>query len=157
MCSSDLALRSDLPIYAFEPNPFAFARLRVHVQVNRFDNVVEKPIALGHKDNTVIDVSWRSRPNEPISSGTVIGRYPDQPVVTLVRTVGSHVDYYERWAKSWEFQALLKARPSAGDRALGEEYVAAVQPFVWRAAGHPDFITDAQSMRRRVEIGRAHV
>ena len=70
---------------------------------------------------------------------------------TLVRTVGSHVDYYERWAKSWEFQALLKARPSAGDRALGEEYVAAVQPFVWRAAGHPDFITDAQSMRRRVE------
>ena len=40
----------------------------------------------------------------------------------------SHRAYYERWAKTWEFQALLKARPVAGDRALGEEYLAARQP-----------------------------
>ena len=33
----------------------------------------------------------------------------------LVRTVASHRAYYERWAKTWEFQALLKARPVAGD------------------------------------------
>ena len=33
----------------------------------------------------------------------------------LVRTLASHVAYYERWAKTWEFQALLKARPVAGD------------------------------------------
>ncbi|MGB9376177.1 MAG: bifunctional [glutamine synthetase] adenylyltransferase/[glutamine synthetase]-adenylyl-L-tyrosine phosphorylase, partial [Mycobacteriales bacterium] len=38
----------------------------------------------------------------------------------LVRTLDSHVAYYERWATTWEFQALLKARPLAGDRALGE-------------------------------------
>ena len=38
----------------------------------------------------------------------------------LVRTLASHVAYYQRWAKTWEFQALLKARPVAGDRELGQ-------------------------------------
>ncbi|MET0699555.1 MAG: bifunctional [glutamine synthetase] adenylyltransferase/[glutamine synthetase]-adenylyl-L-tyrosine phosphorylase, partial [Mycobacterium sp.] len=33
----------------------------------------------------------------------------------LVRTLESHIAYYERWAKTWEFQALLKARPAVGD------------------------------------------
>ena len=37
----------------------------------------------------------------------------------LVRTLASHRAYYERWAKTWEFQALLKARPMAGDPELG--------------------------------------
>ena len=32
----------------------------------------------------------------------------------LVRTLASHQGYYERWAKTWEFQALLKARPVIG-------------------------------------------
>ncbi|MCM3662138.1 bifunctional [glutamine synthetase] adenylyltransferase/[glutamine synthetase]-adenylyl-L-tyrosine phosphorylase [Georgenia satyanarayanai] len=69
----------------------------------------------------------------------------------LVRTVASHVAYYDRWAKTWEFQALLKARPVAGDAALGTEYVAAVEPFVWSAVGRENFVEDAQAMRRRVE------
>ena len=42
----------------------------------------------------------------------------------LVRTLASHRAYYERWAKTWEFQALLKARPVAGDAELGRDYVA---------------------------------
>ncbi|MDT0215413.1 bifunctional [glutamine synthetase] adenylyltransferase/[glutamine synthetase]-adenylyl-L-tyrosine phosphorylase [Rothia sp. ARF10] len=69
----------------------------------------------------------------------------------LVRTLESHVSYYERWAKTWEFQALLKARPVAGDRALGRAYVEAVSPFVWQAAGRENFVEDVQAMRRRVE------
>ncbi|MEO7070134.1 MAG: bifunctional [glutamine synthetase] adenylyltransferase/[glutamine synthetase]-adenylyl-L-tyrosine phosphorylase, partial [Nostocoides sp.] len=69
----------------------------------------------------------------------------------LVRTVQSHRTYYERWAKTWEFQALLKARPVAGDRELARDYLAAVQPMVWSAAGRPDFVEDVQAMRRRVE------
>ena len=69
----------------------------------------------------------------------------------LVRTIASHVGYYERWAKTWEFQALLKARPVAGDVALGAAYVDAVSPFVWSAADHPGFVDDVQAMRRRVE------
>ena len=46
----------------------------------------------------------------------------------LVRTLESHRQYYERWAKTWEFQALLKARPVAGDPELGQAYLDAVRP-----------------------------
>ncbi len=41
---------------------------------------------------------------------------PEGKQGALVRTLDSHLSYYDRWAKSWEFQALLKARPIAGDR-----------------------------------------
>ena len=59
---------------------------------------------------------------------------PEGKAGPLVRTLASHLAYYEQWAKTWEFQALLKARPIAGDRTLGERYVAAVAPLVWKAA-----------------------
>ncbi|MGQ0623500.1 MAG: bifunctional [glutamine synthetase] adenylyltransferase/[glutamine synthetase]-adenylyl-L-tyrosine phosphorylase [Sporichthyaceae bacterium] len=69
----------------------------------------------------------------------------------LVRTLASHVAYYERWAKTWEFQALLKARPIAGDLMLGHAYTDALAPLVWKAANRENFVGDVQAMRRRVE------
>ncbi|WP_125777406.1 bifunctional [glutamine synthetase] adenylyltransferase/[glutamine synthetase]-adenylyl-L-tyrosine phosphorylase [Antribacter gilvus] len=69
----------------------------------------------------------------------------------LTRTLASHLAYYERWASTWEFQALLKSRPVAGDLALGQEYREAIEPFVWRAVTRENFVVDAQAMRRRVE------
>ena len=72
----------------------------------------------------------------------------------LVRTLPSHLAYYDRWAATWEFQALLKARPVAGDPDLGRAYRAAVDPLVWKAVAREHFVEDAQAMRRRVE---AHV
>jgi [glutamine synthetase] adenylyltransferase / [glutamine synthetase]-adenylyl-L-tyrosine phosphorylase len=69
----------------------------------------------------------------------------------LVRTLEGHVSYYRRWAKTWEFQALLKARPIAGDAELGAAYAEAVAPLVWSAAEREDFVADVQAMRRRVE------
>ncbi|MFE5245102.1 MULTISPECIES: bifunctional [glutamine synthetase] adenylyltransferase/[glutamine synthetase]-adenylyl-L-tyrosine phosphorylase [unclassified Streptomyces] len=68
----------------------------------------------------------------------------------LVRTLSSHLAYYQRWAKTWEFQALLKATPVAGDPELGAEYVDAVSPLVWQAAERENFVGDVQKMRRRV-------
>ncbi|MFE0047522.1 bifunctional [glutamine synthetase] adenylyltransferase/[glutamine synthetase]-adenylyl-L-tyrosine phosphorylase [Streptomyces albireticuli] len=68
----------------------------------------------------------------------------------LVRTLSSHLAYYQRWAKTWEFQALLKARPVAGDEDLGQAYVDAVSPLVWQAAERENFVADVQQMRRRV-------
>lgn len=68
----------------------------------------------------------------------------------LVRTLASHRGYYERWAKTWEFQALLKARPVAGDAALGRAYVEMIEPMVWSAAERDGFVADVQAMRRRV-------
>ncbi|MFE7097589.1 bifunctional [glutamine synthetase] adenylyltransferase/[glutamine synthetase]-adenylyl-L-tyrosine phosphorylase [Streptomyces erythrochromogenes] len=68
----------------------------------------------------------------------------------LVRTLASHLAYYQRWAKTWEFQALLKARAVAGDEALGSEYIDAISPLVWQAAERENFVADVQKMRRRV-------
>ncbi|MYW64631.1 bifunctional [glutamine synthetase] adenylyltransferase/[glutamine synthetase]-adenylyl-L-tyrosine phosphorylase [Streptomyces sp. SID8379] len=68
----------------------------------------------------------------------------------LVRTLSSHLAYYQRWAKTWEFQALLKARPVAGDPELGEAYVEAVSPLVWQVAERENFVPDVQKMRKRV-------
>ena len=69
----------------------------------------------------------------------------------LVRTLESHIAYYERWAKTWEFQALMKARPAAGDAELGRQYVDALMPMVWTASEREDFVPEVQAMRRRVE------
>jgi glutamate-ammonia-ligase adenylyltransferase len=68
----------------------------------------------------------------------------------LVRTLDSHLAYYDRWAKSWEFHALLKARPLAGDLELGEQYVGALAPKVWSSASRENFVESVQRMRERV-------
>jgi glutamate-ammonia-ligase adenylyltransferase len=75
---------------------------------------------------------------------------PEGKQGALVRTLDSHLSYYDRWAKSWEFQALLKARPMAGDAALGAAYVQAVQPKVWTSAARENFVDSVQRMRERV-------
>ena len=75
---------------------------------------------------------------------------PEGKSGALVRTIAGHRAYYERWAKTWEFQALLKARPVAGDQELGRAYVETISPFVWSAAERDGFVDDVQAMRRRV-------
>ncbi|SDU96174.1 glutamate-ammonia-ligase adenylyltransferase [Microlunatus sagamiharensis] len=75
---------------------------------------------------------------------------PEGKAGQLVRTLSSHAKYYSTWAKTWEFQAMLKARPAAGDLALGGEFVDLVTPYVWRAAEREGFVHDTQAMRRRV-------
>lgn len=68
----------------------------------------------------------------------------------LVRTLESHVAYYQRWAHDWEFQALIKARPLAGDRELGARYRDALEPLIWAASGREGFVEQVQRMRERV-------
>ena len=76
---------------------------------------------------------------------------PEGKQGALVRTLESHIAYYERWAKTWEFQALLKARAAVGDAELGAQYIDALMPMVWTASEREDFVPEVQAMRRRVE------
>ncbi|GAB3453995.1 bifunctional [glutamine synthetase] adenylyltransferase/[glutamine synthetase]-adenylyl-L-tyrosine phosphorylase [Actinophytocola sediminis] len=76
---------------------------------------------------------------------------PEGKAGPLVRTVDGHVAYYQRWARTWEFQALLKARPIAGDDELGADYLDVVRSLVWAAADRDNFVDDVRAMRRRVE------
>jgi len=75
---------------------------------------------------------------------------PEGKSGALVRSLDSHKTYYERWAESWEFQALLKARPIAGDTELGNEYLAITQPKVWESTGRENFVESVQRMRQLV-------
>ncbi len=68
----------------------------------------------------------------------------------LVRTMDSYIAYYQRWAQSWEFQALLKARAIAGDRELGQRFERAVEPLIWLSSERDGFVESVQAMRRRV-------
>ncbi|MEO6943169.1 MAG: bifunctional [glutamine synthetase] adenylyltransferase/[glutamine synthetase]-adenylyl-L-tyrosine phosphorylase [Lacisediminihabitans sp.] len=74
----------------------------------------------------------------------------------LVRTLDSHLAYYDRWAKSWEFQALLKATALAGDIELGERFCAAIAPKVWSSASRENFVESVQRMRERVTANIPH-
>lgn len=69
----------------------------------------------------------------------------------LVRSLPSYMTYWKQWAQTWEFQALLKARCTAGDESLAKEFMAAVESFVWTSSGREGFVADARAMRRRVE------
>lgn len=68
----------------------------------------------------------------------------------LSRTIASHLEYYQRWAHTWEFQALLKARPVAGAMSLGQRYLDVLGPMVWQASTRPGFVRQVQRMRNRV-------
>ncbi len=103
--------------------------------------------------------------SEHSASGTIwqvdAALRPDGRAGALVRTLSGMRSYYTQWASNWEFQAMLKARPMAGDAEIGQAFVDLVSPLVWQAGERPNFIAQSQAMRRRVislipakEVGR---
>ena len=64
---------------------------------------------------------------------------PDGMNGPLVNSLPNTLLYYESWGQTWERVALLKARPVAGDKALGEQFLRDVAPFVFRR--YLDFAT----------------
>lgn len=75
---------------------------------------------------------------------------PEGKAGPLVRTLASMEAYYSKWAKDWEFQAMLKARPMAGDLELAQSFVDMIEPLVWTVGGRQGFVSACQSMRKRV-------
>ncbi|CAN5741630.1 bifunctional [glutamine synthetase] adenylyltransferase/[glutamine synthetase]-adenylyl-L-tyrosine phosphorylase [soil metagenome] len=69
----------------------------------------------------------------------------------LVRTVDSYLAYWDRWAEPWEFQALLKARPVAGDAALGGRWAAAAAERLWSRPFGADELRSVRAMKQRAE------
>ncbi len=76
---------------------------------------------------------------------------PEGRAGALSRTVDSYVAYWERWAKTWEFQALIKARPVAGDRGLGAELLERASGYVWPDELDPEVVAEVREMKSRVE------
>ena len=71
-----------------------------------------------------------------------------------MRSLDSYRSYYERWAETWEFQALTRARPIAGDEALGEAFAELIDPYRYPAAFAPEQVQQIRRMKARVENER---
>ena len=69
----------------------------------------------------------------------------------LSRSLPSMGEYYARHAATWERQALLKARPVAGDPALGSRFLEVVEPLVYPEVLPPSAIEDVRSSKARIE------
>ena len=72
----------------------------------------------------------------------------------LARSLDGYRAYYERWAKTWERQALVRARPVAGDADLGQQFMAMIEPFVWGAPFTDTEVREVRRMKARVERER---
>ncbi|WP_249997679.1 bifunctional [glutamine synthetase] adenylyltransferase/[glutamine synthetase]-adenylyl-L-tyrosine phosphorylase [Actinoplanes sp. M2I2] len=114
-----------------------------------------------------VDVIFVADSDDDLNSGTVVAARlieicgmvawpvdaalrPEGSRGPLVRTLASHQAYYRRWARTWEFQALLKARPAAGDLGLGRRWIDDLAPLVWHAAERPEAVPDVRDMRRKI-------
>jgi glutamate-ammonia-ligase adenylyltransferase len=69
----------------------------------------------------------------------------------LSRTVPATLAYYEREAATWERQAMIKSRAAAGDRGLGEAFVAGVAGSVYPADLHAAAIDEVRRTKVRLE------
>ncbi len=75
---------------------------------------------------------------------------PSPEVTPIVLPVNAAISYYESAALGWERAAFIRARACAGDRALGEGFLTAISPFVWRRALDFGVIDEIQTMTQAV-------
>lgn len=63
--------------------------------------------------------------------------------------------YYESWGQSWERTAMLKARPVAGDIALGDAILKFLEPFIYRKYHDFNMIEDMKIMKQKIDASLA--
>src|SRR5207245_2529636 len=69
----------------------------------------------------------------------------------IVMSAGAAAAYYRNWAESWERQALIKARPAAGDLELGRRFVEAIEPTVYSPRPDPYLALEIGAMKDRID------
>ena len=93
--------------------------------------------------------------SEPTADGIVFrtdaNLRPEGRAGRLSRTLESYASYYDEWAQTWEFQALIKAQPVAGDPALGERLMQLTRPHVWPERLDPEAVREIRAMKERAE------
>jgi len=80
-----------------------------------------------------------------------MGLRPDGKGGDLASSMRSAEIYYESWGQSWERAAMMKARPVAGSLELGEQILAALDPFIYRRYLDYNLIEDMMSMKKRID------
>jgi len=81
---------------------------------------------------------------------------PDPGSTAIAISLPAALVYYELYGQNWERAALIKARPVAGDMALGQRFLAGLPPFIWRKYFDFAAIADIQAMKRQTYALRGH-
>jgi glutamate-ammonia-ligase adenylyltransferase len=79
---------------------------------------------------------------------------PDPAVTPPVVALPAAIAYYESMGQNWERAAMIKARPVAGDLALGAAFLEAIRPFIWRRGLDFAAVADIHAMKRRIDQHR---
>ena len=79
---------------------------------------------------------------------------PEGTEGTLTRSLEGYRIYHQRWAEVWERQAMLRARPVAGDAELGVRFVEMLRPFVWEGELSDEDVREIRRIKARVEKER---
>lgn len=75
---------------------------------------------------------------------------PSPEVTPIVLPINAAISHYESSALPWERAAFIRARVCAGDRELGEEFLKAIQPFVWRRSLDFGVIEEVREISARI-------
>jgi glutamate-ammonia-ligase adenylyltransferase len=116
----ELNYSSDIdPIFLFDPKTLPHReRDDVAEAAVRYGRRVIELLSALDGDGYVFRVDMRLRPSPEVS-----------PIVLPVEAA---IGYYESSALAWEQAAFIRSRVSSGDRALGDYFLNAIQPFIWR-------------------------
>ncbi|MBE7220143.1 MAG: bifunctional [glutamine synthetase] adenylyltransferase/[glutamine synthetase]-adenylyl-L-tyrosine phosphorylase, partial [Caulobacteraceae bacterium] len=79
---------------------------------------------------------------------------PEPSARAIAVALPAALDYYESFGQNWERAAMIKARPAAGDVALGERFLAALTPFLWRKYLDLAAIADIHAMKRQIHAAK---
>lgn len=119
------------------PDPMEATRIFVNV-TKRMARILQDRTADGY----VFRVDLRLRP-DPGSTSVALS------------TIGA-LNYYESAGQNWERAAMIKARPVAGDLAVGAAFLHELHPFIWRKYLDYSAIADVHSIKRQIHIHKGH-
>jgi glutamate-ammonia-ligase adenylyltransferase len=135
--SSDVDL-----VYLYSTDEGAAGSLSLHEYYARMSQMVTGALSATTDEGSVFRVDLRLRPEG--RSGAICNSLP------------AAERYYEAFGRTWERQALLRARPAAGDRALGACFLRVVEPFVFPRSLGPQAVDEVLALRRLFREGSEH-
>lgn len=82
---------------------------------------------------------------------------PDPAATPVSLGLPAAISYYESTARSWERAAFIRARPIAGDLAMGEAFLSTISPFIWRRNFDYTIIDDLQIWLRHLPTPQGYL
>lgn len=76
---------------------------------------------------------------------------PEGKAGPLARSITSYENFYAQWGQTWERMMLIKARPVAGDTALGAEFLEMIQPFRYPRSLNQRVLREIAAIKDRIE------